>query len=126
MILLMTIAAASAALPTRTPLRSLPIAPAKLVARAEPTRVDFAPGQVMPEHLHTVPVICFAAKGSFMTRIGDGPEQALAEGGVSIEPAQTIVHFFRNASTTSAAQLLCVSLAGAKDTRLNIMPPPPR
>ena len=64
---------ASAALPTRTPLATLPVAPGKLVTRVETTRVDFAPGQTMPEHKHLVPVVCFVAKGAFAVSIGDDP-----------------------------------------------------
>ena len=109
------------ALPTRTPLATIAIDPAKAVARVEATRVDFAPGQVMPRHKHIVPVICFATKGDFLVRIGDLPERRVAEGGVTYEPAGTIVEYFRNASTTATARLNCVSLAGQDDKQLNIM-----
>ncbi|MGZ5948402.1 MAG: hypothetical protein ACXWKV_17665 [Caulobacteraceae bacterium] len=57
--------------PSRTPLDVIPVLPAKPVSRVETTRVDFAPGQVMPRHRHTVPVICFVSKGAFLTKIGD-------------------------------------------------------
>ncbi|MFD1612056.1 cupin domain-containing protein [Sphingomonas tabacisoli] len=126
MLMIAVALAAQVALPTRVPLSTIPISPAKTVTRVEATRVDFAPGQAMPEHLHTVPVVCFAAKGAFLTRIGDGPEQRLKEGQASIEPAQTVVHYFRNASATAPAQLLCAILADTADKQLNIMLPQPR
>jgi quercetin dioxygenase-like cupin family protein len=94
------------------------------VARVETNRVDFAPSQEMPAHKHTVPVICFVAKGAFRTRIGDAPERMAPEGSVTYEPPGVTVHYFRNASASAPAQLQCASLAGAEDKELNIMLPP--
>ena len=121
MLALVASAAGAADLPTRAPIATLPVAPAKTVTRIETTKVDFAPGQTMPEHKHTVPVICFVARGSFAVSIGDAPERVVPTGQVTIEPADAIVHYFRNASTTDPAQLLCASLAGEQDKILNVM-----
>jgi quercetin dioxygenase-like cupin family protein len=118
--------AAVAAIPVRTPLRVVPIAPGKDVDRVETTRVDFLPGQAMPEHKHNVPVICFVTKGAFLFSIGSDPVRSAAPGDVTIEPAGAIVHFFRNASATEPAQLLCASLAGEEDKVLNVMLAPAR
>jgi quercetin dioxygenase-like cupin family protein len=112
---------AQAPVPARTPLAVIPIAPGKLVGRVETTRVDFAPGQAMPAHKHTVPVICFVSKGDFLARIGDEPERRAAFGTTTYEPPGVIVHYFRNASTTAPAQLQCASLAGTEDKVLNVM-----
>ena len=121
-LLLLAIATgAAAALPTRTPLAILPVAPGKLVTRVETTRVDFAPGQVMPEHKHLVPVVCFVAKGAFAVSVGDDPVRNVATGEVTIEPANVVVHYFRNLSGTEPAQLQCASLAGDQDKVLNVM-----
>jgi quercetin dioxygenase-like cupin family protein len=108
-------------IPARTPLAIIPLAAAKAVSRVETTRVDFAPGQAMPEHKHTVPVICFVTAGDFLTKIGDAPEILAAQGSVTYEPPQVVVHYFRNASETAPAQLTCASLAGSEDKVLNIM-----
>ncbi|HEV7137633.1 MAG TPA: hypothetical protein VGN43_13435 [Steroidobacteraceae bacterium] len=43
----------------RTPIGSFSIEPSKSITRVELTKVDFLPGQEMPEHMHPVPVICF-------------------------------------------------------------------
>ena len=118
-------AVGAADLPTRAPIATLPVMPAKTVTRVETTEVDFAPGQTMPEHKHTVPVICFVAKGSFAVSIGGAPERIVPMGQVTIEPAETIVHYFRNVSATEPAQLLCASLANDQDAVLNVMLPPP-
>jgi quercetin dioxygenase-like cupin family protein len=107
-------------IPARTPLAIIPIAD-KAVSRVETTRVDFAPGQAMPEHKHTVPVICFVTAGDFLTKIGDAPETRAPMGSVTYEPPQVVVHYFRNASATAPAQLTCASLAGARDKVLNVM-----
>jgi quercetin dioxygenase-like cupin family protein len=108
-------------LPTRTPLAVVPIAPAKAVSRVETTRVDFAPGQVMPRHMHTVPVICFVTAGDFLVKIGDAPERPAPLGSVTVEPPRAVVEYFRNASATATAQLACASLAGDDDKVLNVM-----
>ena len=113
--------AATAAIPVRTPLRVVPIAPQKKVDRVETTRVDFLPGQAMPEHKHNVPVVCFVTKGAFLVSIGADPVRSVAVGDVTLEPASAIVHYFRNASGVEPAQLLCASLAGDEDKVLNVM-----
>lgn len=116
-------ASAQPAPPTRTPLATIPLASAKLVSRVETTRVDFLPGQEMPTHKHTVPVICFVSLGEVLVSIGDEPERRAALGSVTYEPPETVVHYFRNASRTAPAQLQCASLAGADDHTLNVMLP---
>ena len=70
LLFLMGSAAIAAPIPTRTPIGSFPIDPAKNVTRVDSTRVDFLPGQQMPEHMHPVPVICFVVKGNFQVSIG--------------------------------------------------------
>ncbi len=122
--LLATAAHAQAPIPTRQPLGILPIAPTKPVDRVETTRVDFAPGQAMPTHRHTVPVVCFVAKGAFRTTIGDAPERLAATGTTTFEPPGVTVHYFKNASATDHAELLCASLAGRDDKALNVMMDP--
>ena len=114
-------AQAQTSIPSRTPLAVIPIAPGKLVARVETTRVDFLPGQAMPAHRHTVPVICFISQGDFLVRIGDEPERRASFGTTTYEPPGVTVHYFRNASTTAPAQLQCASLAGPEDKVLNVM-----
>lgn len=110
-------------IPSRTPLASIAISPAKSVNRVETTRVDFAPGQTMPRHKHTVPVICFVTKGEFLAKIGDAPERRVGLGEVTYEPAGVVVSYFRNGSATKPAQLECSSLAGDEDKTLNVMLP---
>jgi quercetin dioxygenase-like cupin family protein len=114
--------------PTRTAVATFPIAPGKAVDRVDATRVDFLPGQVMPMHMHPVPVICFVAKGSFLVRIGDAPERPAPLGSATYEPAGATVHYFKNASATEPAQLFCAVLAGEADKVTSIMldAPPPR
>ena len=120
---LMTIAAGAAAapIPIRTPIGSFPIEPAKSVTHVETTRVDFLPGQEMPEHMHPVPVVCFVSKGSFLVSIGRAPVRAVGVGDTTLERAGEVVHYFRNASATQAAQLYCAILAGPDDKQLSVM-----
>ena len=122
-ILLLTATAPSTPIPARTPIATLAIAPGKLVTRVETTRVDFLPGQQMPAHKHTVPVVCFVTRGSFVASIGSAPPRTVATGAATLEPAGVVVHYFRNASITDPAQLMCASLAGDGDTMLNVMLP---
>ena len=113
-------------IPNRTPLSVIPVSPGKAVSRVETTRVDFQPGQIMPMHKHTVPVVCFVSKGDFLVKIGDAAEQRISQGATTYEPAQVVVRYFKNASLTKPAQLLCASLAGADDKVLNVMLDPDR
>jgi quercetin dioxygenase-like cupin family protein len=106
--------------PTRTPLRVIPINPSKTVNRIETTRVDFAPGQIMPRHKHTVPVVCFVMRGDFLVKIGDAPEARAPEGSVTYEPPGIVIGYFRNASSSAPAQLGCALLASDTDTVLNV------
>ena len=110
-----------AQIPTRTPIGSLAVAPAKPVSHVEMTRVDFLPGQIMPEHLHPVPVVCVVSKGSFAASIGRLPEQRVTVGDTTIEPAGEVVHYFRNLSKREPAQLYCAALAGPEDRQLSVM-----
>ncbi len=115
--------ASAQSIPSRTPLATLPITPSKTVSRVETTRVDFAPGQAMPRHKHTVPVICFVSRGAFLVKIGDAPEHAVGLGEVTFEPPEVVVGYFRNSSSTEPAQLTCSALAGDADKTLNVMLP---
>jgi len=110
-----------AKIPTRNPLAVIPIAPGKQVDRVETNRVDFLPGQAMPTHKHMVPVVCFISKGEFRVKIGDAPERLAATGTTTVEPPGVTVHYFKNASATAPAELLCASLAGHEDKVLNVM-----
>jgi quercetin dioxygenase-like cupin family protein len=112
--------AAAGAIPTRTPVGSFPIAPSKAVTHVELTRVDFLPGQQMPEHMHPVPVVCFVIRGSFLVSIGASQVRRVDVGDTTLEPAGTVVHYFRNL-TKDLAQLDCASLGGAGDKVLSVM-----
>jgi len=114
-------AAVAAPIPTRTPIGSFPIGPAKTVTRVEMSRVDFLPGQTMPEHLHPVPVACVVSKGSFVVSIGRQAVRTVSVGDTTIEHAGEPVHYFRNTSVNDPAQLFCTILAGPDDRQLSVM-----
>jgi quercetin dioxygenase-like cupin family protein len=116
-----TAAAAQPAIPVRTPIGSFPLAPAKAVSHVEMTRVDFLPGEVMPEHMHPVPVVCVVSKGAFEASIGRKPVRRVTVGETTIEPPGEVVHYFRNLSTRDSAELYCASLAGPDDRQLSVM-----
>jgi quercetin dioxygenase-like cupin family protein len=108
-------------IPIRNPLAVIPVTPAKPVDRVETNEVDFLPGQAMPTHKHTVPVICFISKGAFRVKIGDTPERLATTGTTTYEPPGVTVHYFKNESASEHAELLCASLAGRDDKVLNVM-----
>jgi quercetin dioxygenase-like cupin family protein len=118
--LLIGAAAIAAPIPVRTPIASFPIQP-KLVTHVEAMRVDFLPGQAMPEHMHPVPVVCFVARGSFLVSIGREPVRTVGVGDTTIEHAGEVVHYFRNLSARDPAHLYCAILAGADDKQLSVM-----
>ena len=111
---------AAASIPVRTPIGSLSIEPSKLITHVELTQVDFLPGQEMPEHMHPVPVICFVTQGAFLVSIGTSPVRRAGVGETTLEPAGSVVHYFRNVSK-GPAQLNCASLAGPDDKTLSVM-----
>jgi quercetin dioxygenase-like cupin family protein len=115
------VAQAQPAIPARNRIGSFQLGPAKSVSHVEMTRVDFLPGQVMPEHMHPVPVVCVVSKGAFEASIGRQPPQHVVVGQTTIEPAGTVVHYFRNLSTDKSAELYCASLAGPDDKQLSVM-----
>jgi quercetin dioxygenase-like cupin family protein len=115
--------AAAGPIPVRTPVGSLPIDPAKSITHVEMTRVDFLPGQEMPRHMHPVPVVCFVTKGIFLVSIGTSPVRRVEIGETTLEPAGTVVHYFRNVSPNDSAQLNCALLAGPDDQVLSVMLP---
>ena len=117
----MAAGAPAAPIPTRTAVGSFAIDPAKPVSHVEMWRVDFLPGQQMPEHMHPVPVVCFVSKGTFAVSIGSAPVRTVTVGETTIEPAGETVHYFRNTSAKHAAQLYCAVLAGADDKQLSVM-----
>jgi quercetin dioxygenase-like cupin family protein len=108
-------------IPLRTAIGSFAVAPPKQITHVEMSRVDFLPGQEMPEHMHPVPVVCFVTKGSFFVSIGASPVRRVSVGETTLEPPGTVVHYFRNASSKEAAQLNCALLAGADDKVLSVM-----
>jgi quercetin dioxygenase-like cupin family protein len=120
-LMLMAAAATAAPIPIRTSIGSFPIEPAKPVTHVETTRVDFLPGQEMPEHMHPVPVVCFVAKGSFLVGIGRAPVRTVTVGDTTLERAGEVVHYFRNASAREPGQLYCAILAGPDDKQLSVM-----
>src|SRR3954462_6385510 len=82
----------AAPIPSRTPIGTFQISPGKAVTRVEMTRVDFLPGQEMPEHMHPVPVACVVAKGNIVVSIGSEPVRKLGVSETTIEPAGEVVH----------------------------------
>ena len=113
--------AAGAPIPIRTPIGSFPIDPTKAVTRVDMTRVEFLPGEAMPEHMHPVPVVCVVSKGNFLASIGAAPERKLSVGDTTIERAGEVVHYFRNASASRPGQLFCTILVGRDDKELSVM-----
>lgn len=117
------LAQAATALPVRVPLGEVPLPEAKNVARVIVMRVNFAPGQAMPRHVHPAPVVCLVEQGRFSARIGDAPAREVETGEVTLEPANVEIGWFRNLSATAPASLVCTFLAGENDHELARMLP---
>src|SRR3954471_10784367 len=94
-------AAAAPAIPVRVPLGEAALPEPKTVVRAIVMRVEFAPGQAMPRHVHPAPVVCLIEKGRFNAQIGGAPARSYAQGEVTLEPANVEVAWFRNESPKS-------------------------
>jgi quercetin dioxygenase-like cupin family protein len=102
----------------RTPLSANVLAPAKTVANASVTRIDFAPGQPTGRHLHPVPVIAYVLEGEFIVQIEGQPAHLYKAGETVFEPANTVIERYDNASLTKSAVLIANYLAGPDDKEL--------
>ena len=125
LLLTLALAQATQGVPVRVPLGEVPLPEAKSVERVIVMRVNFAPGQVMPRHVHPAPVVCLVERGSFNARIGEAAARSYRTGEVTLEPANVIVSWFRNESADSPASLICTFLAGHDDHELSRMLPTP-
>ena len=117
------LAQAATGLPVRVPLGEVPLPEARSVERVVVMRVNFAPGQAMPRHLHPAPVVCLVEHGRFSAQIGDAPAREVGTGEVTLEPANVPIGWFRNLSATEPASLICTFLAGHDDHELSRMLP---
>ena len=117
------LAQAASALPVRVPLGEVPLPAPKSVERVVVMRVNFAPGQAMPRHVHPSPVVCLVEHGRFSAQIGDAPAREVGTGEVTLEPANVPIGWFRNLSATEPASLVCTFLAGHDDHELARMLP---
>lgn len=113
----------AADLPVRVPMGEVALPAPKTIDHVIVMRVNFAPGQAMPRHVHPAPVVCVVEHGSFNAQIGDGPPQTYGEGEVTLEPANVAIGWFRNESADHPASLICTFLAGAGDHELSRMLP---
>jgi quercetin dioxygenase-like cupin family protein len=113
--------ASTDALPVRTAATNFTIAPAKLVTHIQTAAHLYSPGQEMPEHVHSVPVVCFVTKGAFIVSIGAAPPRRADVGEAILEPVGTVTHLIRNASGRRTAELGCAFLAGSDDGSLTAM-----
>jgi quercetin dioxygenase-like cupin family protein len=111
-------------LPVRVPLGEVALTEAKSVERVIVMRVNFGPGQAMPRHVHSAPVVCLVESGSFEVRIGDAAARSVRAGAVTLEPANVEIGWFRNESASAPASLICTFLAGRDDHELSRMLPP--
>src|ERR1044072_4130189 len=101
LILSLALAQAAAELRVRVPLGEVPLPAPKSVERVVVMRVNFAPGQAMPRHVHPAPVVCLVETGSFSAQICDAPARTVRVGEVTLEPANVAIGWFRNLSATA-------------------------
>jgi quercetin dioxygenase-like cupin family protein len=123
MLTALMLAQAAANLPVRVPLGEVPLPEATSVARVIVMRVNFAPGQEMPRHVHPAPVVCLVEHGNFSAQIGDAAAREIHSGEVTLEPANVEIGWFRNLSASEPASLVCTFLAGQDDHELARMLP---
>ncbi|HYJ52363.1 MAG TPA: cupin domain-containing protein [Allosphingosinicella sp.] len=123
LLIALMLAQAAPSLPVRVPLGEVPLPEAKSVERVIVMRVNFAPGQAMPRHVHSAPVVCLVEHGRFEARIGDAPARTVGVGEVTLEPANVEIGYFRNLSASEPASLVCTFLAGHDDHELARMLP---
>jgi quercetin dioxygenase-like cupin family protein len=102
----------------RVPLASHTLDTPWSVREARVVRLEFAPGVVTPYHLHEMPVVGYVAEGAFIVQI-EGQEPVRYEAGQSLlEPGNTRMARFDNASDTKPAVLIATYLTGKDEAPL--------
>jgi quercetin dioxygenase-like cupin family protein len=97
---------------TRIPLASYDIEPARTLARIRVVRLEFKPGQETGVHFHPMPVMGYVAEGAFIVQVEDGEVRRYQTGEIVLEPANTRITRFDNASSSEPAALIATYLGG--------------
>jgi quercetin dioxygenase-like cupin family protein len=103
---------------TRLPLASHDFEPARPLARIRVVRLEFAPGQETGLHFHPMPVMGYVAEGAFIVQVEGGEVRRYRTGEIVLEPANTRITRFDNASSSEPAALIATYLGGEADDKL--------
>ena len=86
----------------RTPLASHALDPAWPLVAVKTVRLEFEPGQETGLHFHPMPVMGYVAEGAFIVQVEDGEVRRYQTGEIVLEPANTRITRFDNASQTAS------------------------
>jgi quercetin dioxygenase-like cupin family protein len=103
---------------TRVPLASHDIEPVLPLTRIRVVRLEFRPGQETGLHFHPMPVMGYVAEGAFIVQVEDGEVRRYQTGEIVLEPANTRITRFDNASSSEPAALIATYLGGEADDKL--------
>ena len=109
----MIIPPASRSLPTTSNPPALPLSRIRVV------RLEFKPGQETGLHFHPMPVMGYVAEGAFIVQVEDGEVRRYQTGEIVLEPANTRITRFDNASSSEPrGRLIATYLGGEADDKL--------
>jgi quercetin dioxygenase-like cupin family protein len=90
----------------------------KTVGKVEIKQIDLAPDQKTGLHQHPCPVVGYVARGTIRFQVDGQPEQSLAAGSAFLEPANTRIVHFDNASPREPASFVAFYLLGKDEQKL--------
>jgi quercetin dioxygenase-like cupin family protein len=103
---------------TRVPLASHSFDPARPLARVQVVRLEFPPGEETGLHFHPMPVMGYVAEGAFIVQVEGGEVRRYQTGEIVLEPADTRITRFDNASSSEPAALIATYLGGEAEGKL--------
>ena len=102
----------------RKSLLSAVLDPSKITSRVEIKQIDFKPSQETGLHFHPCPVVGYIASGSALLQIEGKPSRILFTGDAFLEPANTRILHFDNASATDPMTFIALYLLSEDEHEL--------
>ncbi len=102
----------------RIPILEAKLDSLKTVDHIRGVSIKFAPSQRAGRHQHPIPVVGYVTRGVIKFQVEGQPERTLRAGESFLEPANTMISAFDNASATEEATFISFYLMGPGETEV--------
>ena len=102
----------------RTPLLAHQLATSKEVGAVRAVRIDYQPGQTSGAHQHPVPAVGVVLSGQVRFQVEGEPARLISAGEAFVEPPNTTVVHFDNASLSEPASFVAFYLLAPGETEV--------